>query len=148
MRRDRAASRRDPCTRTGGACADYRTAGSVRPRDPVRRSAMAEEVRETVTGDGYAVGTVDGMGDGPGFRKVRRELGVTAFGVNVIVIPEGYDAGTHYHDEQEELYLVLRGTIEIEFDDGRSFILQEGGMARVDPSTQRHIRNAGSGDAA
>ncbi len=109
---------------------------------------MAEEVRETVKGDGYAVGHVDGMGEGPGFRKVRRELDVTAFGANVIVIPEGYDAGTHFHDEQEELYLVLRGTIEIEFPDGRGFVLDAGGLARVDPSTQRHIHNPGPGEAA
>ena len=110
---------------------------------------MADEVRETVKGDGYAVGSIDGMGDGPGFRKVRRELDVTAFGVNVIVLPEGYDTGTHYHEEQEELYLVLRGTIEIEFPEtGQSFTLGEGGLARVDPETQRHIRNAGSGEAA
>jgi mannose-6-phosphate isomerase-like protein (cupin superfamily) len=108
---------------------------------------MADEVRETVKGEGYAVGNIDGMGDGPGFRKVRRELDVTAFGANVIVIPEGYDTGTHYHEEQEELYLVLRGTIEIEFPDGRSFRLGEGGLARVDPATERHIRNAGSGEA-
>jgi mannose-6-phosphate isomerase-like protein (cupin superfamily) len=108
---------------------------------------MADEVRETVKADGYAVGSIDGMGDGPGFRKVRRELDVTAFGVNVIVIPEGYDAGSHYHDEQEELYLVLQGTIEIEFGDGQSFRLGERGVARVDPSTQRRIRNAGQGDA-
>jgi mannose-6-phosphate isomerase-like protein (cupin superfamily) len=72
---------------------------------------------------------------------------VTAFGVNVIVMPDGYDAGTHYHEEQEELYLVLRGAIEIEFSDGKSFVLGEGGLARVDPSTERHIRNAGSGEA-
>ena len=110
---------------------------------------MAEAVRETVKGEGYAVGHVDGMGDGPGFRKVRRELDVTAFGVNVIVIPEGYDAGTHLHEEQEELYLVLRGTIEIEFpESGESFTLSEGGLARVDPPTPRHIRNVGSGEAA
>jgi mannose-6-phosphate isomerase-like protein (cupin superfamily) len=109
---------------------------------------MAEEVRETVKGEGYAVGSVDGMGDGPGVRKVRRELDVTAFGANVIVLPAGYDAGTHYHEEQEELYLVLRGTIEIEFEDGRSFLLNEGGMARVDPTTKRHIRNAGEDEAA
>lgn len=108
---------------------------------------MAEAVRDTVKGEGYAVGHVDGMGDGPGFRKVRRELDVTAFGVNVIVIPEGYEAGAHYHEEQEELYLVLRGTIEIEFGDGQSFTLGEGGLARVDPATHRRISNAGSGDA-
>jgi mannose-6-phosphate isomerase-like protein (cupin superfamily) len=110
---------------------------------------MPEEVRETIKGDGYAVSSVGAIGDGPGFRKIRRELDVTAFGVNVIVLPEGYDAGTHYHEEQEELYLVLRGTIEIEFpEQGRSFTLSEGGLARVDPKTPRHIRNAGSGEAA
>jgi mannose-6-phosphate isomerase-like protein (cupin superfamily) len=108
---------------------------------------MADEVRETVQGDGYAVGTLDGMGEGPGFRKVRRELGVTAFGANVIVLPEGYDACAHYHDEQEELYFVHQGRLEFEFGDGRSFLLRTGGFARVDPQTVRRIRNAGEGDA-
>jgi mannose-6-phosphate isomerase-like protein (cupin superfamily) len=108
---------------------------------------MADEVQETVTGDGYAVSSVDALGDGPGFRKVRRELGVTAFGANVLVIPAGFDAGTHFHEEQEELYVVLRGTLEFEFGDGRSFVLREGGMARVDPPTHRHIRNVGEGEA-
>ena len=58
---------------------------------------------ETVTGEGWAVGSIDGMGDGPGFRKVRRELDVKAFGVNAVVLPPGYASGPHYHDRQEEL---------------------------------------------
>ncbi|HEY2318438.1 MAG TPA: hypothetical protein VGH67_09080 [Solirubrobacteraceae bacterium] len=37
---------------------------------------------ETTQGDGYAVSSLDAMGEGYGFRKVRRELGVTAFGMN------------------------------------------------------------------
>src|ERR687893_575523 len=98
---------------------------------------MASEVRETVKGDGFAVGTLDGMGQGPGFRKVRRELDVTAFGVNAIVLPEGYDAGAHYHDKQEELYLVHSGRIEILFgeDGNEKFVLGPGAMARVDAAT-------------
>ena len=108
---------------------------------------MADEVRETVQGDGYAVGSLDGMAQGPGFRKVRRELGVTAFGVNAIVIPAGYDAGAHYHEEQEELYMVHSGQLEIRFADGSSFVLGPGGMARVDPATVRGLRNPGDGDA-
>ena len=44
----------------------------------------------------------DDMGDGPGFRKVRQALGVTAFGVNAIVIPPGYASGRHLHERQEE----------------------------------------------
>jgi ABC-2 type transport system permease protein len=39
-----------------------------------------DEVHEVVDGDGYAVANVDALADGPGFRKVRRALGVTAFG--------------------------------------------------------------------
>ena len=58
------------------------------------------------------------MGDGPGFRKVRRELDVTAFGVNAIVLPPGFEPGFHYHDEQEELYFVHQGEVEFEFGDG------------------------------
>jgi len=107
---------------------------------------MPEEVQETVQRDGYAVSTLDGMGDGPGFRKIRRELGVTAFGANVIIMPEGFDAGTHYHEEQEELYFVHRGRLQMEFGDGETFILPEGGVARVDAHTVRHITNPGPGD--
>ena len=44
-----------------------------------------------VEGDGYAVANLEALGDGPGFRKVRKELGVTAFGVNGIELPPHYD---------------------------------------------------------
>jgi quercetin dioxygenase-like cupin family protein len=98
-------------------------------------------------GDGYAVGHLDDLGDGPGFRKIRKGLGVTAFGVNAIVLPPGIETGFHYHDLQEELYFVHRGTIEMEFGDGSLQRLEEGGLARVDAATVRRIRNDGDGDA-
>jgi mannose-6-phosphate isomerase-like protein (cupin superfamily) len=98
-------------------------------------------------GDGYAVAHLDDLGDGPGFRKIRKGLGVTAFGVNAIVLPPGIETGFHYHDLQEELYFVHRGAIEIEFGDGSVEPLQEGGFARVDASTLRKIRNGGDRDA-
>ena len=104
---------------------------------------MSEEVREVVQGDGYAVGHIDVMGDQYGFRKVRRSLEVTAFGVNALVIPPGFETGRHYHDQQEELYFVHRGRIEMSFDDGDSFVLGPGGLARVDAATVRKIKNVG-----
>jgi mannose-6-phosphate isomerase-like protein (cupin superfamily) len=107
---------------------------------------MAERVSGTVQGDGYAVGSIDGMGDGPGFRKVRRELGVEEFGVNALIFPEGYAAGAHFHDQQEELYFVHQGEMEIEFGDGKSFVLGPGGFARVAPATVRQVKNVGSGE--
>jgi quercetin dioxygenase-like cupin family protein len=99
------------------------------------------------TGEGWAAGHLDDLGDGPGFRKVRRELGVTAFGVNALVVPAGIEAGYHYHDEQEELYFVHRGAIEMEFGDGSTERLAEGAFARVDAATVRTFRNAGDVDA-
>lgn len=98
-------------------------------------------------GEGYAVGSLDDLGQAPGFRKIRKGLGVTAFGVNAIVMPPGIDSGFHYHDTQEELYFVHRGTIEMEFGDGTVHTLGEGGMARVDAATVRKVRNVGDVDA-
>src|SRR5579884_2724473 len=94
-------------------------------------------------GDGYAVATLDELGPGPGFLKIRRALGVTAFGVNAIVLPPAMETGFHFHDEQEELYFVHRGRVEIEFADGAVHELGPGGMARVDAATSRKIRNVG-----
>ncbi|MGH2832133.1 MAG: cupin domain-containing protein [Solirubrobacteraceae bacterium] len=107
----------------------------------------ASEYPNVTVGDGYAVGDLDALGEGYGFRKVRKGLGVSAFGVNVIVMPPGYSTGSHYHDEQEELYFVHRGTIEMEFGDGSTHRLQEGAFARVDAPTPRKVRNVGDGDA-
>jgi len=104
---------------------------------------MADEVKDVLEGDGFAVANVDGIGEGPGFRKVRRALGVTAFGVNAIELPPGYETGRHFHDEQEELYFLHRGRIEFTFNDESTHVLGPGGMARVSASTIRKIKNLG-----
>jgi quercetin dioxygenase-like cupin family protein len=105
------------------------------------------EYPNVIVGEGYAVAQLEDLGDGPGFRKVRKGLGVTAFGVNAIVLPAGLETGAHYHDEQEELYFVHRGAIAMEFGDGSVAQLGEGGLARVDAATVRRIRNVGDVDA-
>jgi len=98
-------------------------------------------------GDGYAVSSLDSIGDGYGFRKIRRALEVTAFGINAIVLPPGYETGVHYHDQQEETYFVHRGEIEMQFGDGSTHRLVAGSIARVDPATHRGMRNVGEDDA-
>jgi quercetin dioxygenase-like cupin family protein len=108
---------------------------------------MADDVREVRQGEGWAAANVDALGDGPGFRKLRRTLGVTAFGVNAIELPPGYETGRHFHEQQEELYFVHRGRIEMEFGDGSTHLLEEGGIAWVDAPTLRKVRNVGDGDA-
>jgi mannose-6-phosphate isomerase-like protein (cupin superfamily) len=101
---------------------------------------------EVTVGEGYAIGDIAQLGNGYGFRKARKGLGVTAFGVNVLVRPPGYETKWHYHDLQEELYFVHRGSIEMEFGDGSTHLLGEGSFARVDASTVRRIRILGPGD--
>ncbi len=96
---------------------------------------------------GYAVSSLAELGQGPGFRKVRAPLGVDAFGVNALVLPPGYSTGVHFHEQQQELYFVHRGEVEIRFGDGSTHRLGPGGLARVDASTHRGLRNVGEEDA-
>jgi mannose-6-phosphate isomerase-like protein (cupin superfamily) len=103
---------------------------------------------DTQTGDGWAVGSIDGMGEGWGFRKVRKELGVTAFGVNAVVMPPGHVSGRHLHERQEELYFVHQGRIAFSFGDGATRSLGPGGFARVDAATVRQLRNESPDEAA
>ena len=109
---------------------------------------MAEQVRETIEGEGYAVGHIDGMGEGPGFRKVRQELGVTAFGIHVIVLPPGVEGRRHYHDRQEEIYFVHQGQVELRIGDGPIHLLGPGGIARVDAPIVRSLRNPSASEDA
>ena len=109
---------------------------------------MADESATRVSkGDGYAVANIDDLGEGWGFRKVRKELGVTAFGANAVVMPPGYASGRHYHDEQEELYFVHEGRLEIELD-GTKHELGPGGVAWVDAPVVRGFRNLSDSEDA
>jgi uncharacterized cupin superfamily protein len=106
-----------------------------------------DAAHEVAHGEGWAASHLDALGEGPGFRKVRQELGVEAFGVNGLVLPAGYETGRHFHERQQELYFVHRGTVEIEFDDGVRQRLGPGGLARVDAATVRRLRNVGDEEA-
>ena len=89
---------------------------------------------------GYSKGSIDEMGEGPGFRKVRQALGVEAFGVNAIVYAPGFEGFLHYHDEQDELYFVHRGRALFEVD-GEEFELGPGGIVHVRSKTPRKVTN-------
>jgi len=109
---------------------------------------MSDSEAKVTKGEGYAVANLDDLGKGPGFRKIRKELGVTAFGVNAIVLPPSYATGSHYHDQQEELYFLHSGEVEIEFGDGSTQRLGPGGLAWVDAPTPRKIRNLSDSEDA
>jgi len=110
---------------------------------------MSEGDANGVTkGDGYALANLDDLGDGPGFRKIRTPLGLTAFGANAIVLPPAHSTGSHLHEEQEELYFLHSGRIAIEFGDGSSHELEPGGLAWVDAPTVRKVRNLSDSEEA
>ena len=93
---------------------------------------------------GYAFGSIEEMGDGV-FRKVRRELGVTAFGVNALVLAPGVVSRPHFHDEQDELYFVHAGRARIALP-GESRELGPGGLCHVEAATPRQIVSVGDED--
>jgi mannose-6-phosphate isomerase-like protein (cupin superfamily) len=88
----------------------------------------------------YAFGSLDELGSGPGFRKIRAALGVTAFGINGIVMAPGHEGFLHWHDTQDELYFVHRGRVEVEVD-GETRVLGEGELFHVESTTPRKVSN-------
>ena len=94
----------------------------------------------------YAFSSLDELGDTYGFRKIRKALGVDAFGVNAIVYPPRYEGPEHYHDTQDELYFVHKGRIRVDVD-GESRELAEGGLFHASSKTPRRISNVGDEDA-
>jgi mannose-6-phosphate isomerase-like protein (cupin superfamily) len=88
----------------------------------------------------HAFSSLDELGRGVGFRKIRSALGVTAFGINAVVLPPGHDGFLHFHDVQDELYFVHRGRVSVEVD-GETRELGEGGLCHVESTTPRKISN-------
>jgi mannose-6-phosphate isomerase-like protein (cupin superfamily) len=91
----------------------------------------------------YEVKKIDEMEAiyGGGFKRARAELGVESFGMQIIDMPanfESYPEHDHTHDNQEEVFLVMRGGGEIEID-GERFPLDGDHMARVGPETKRKV---------
>src|SRR5687767_11506450 len=75
------------------------------------------------------------------FKRARAELGVEAFGIQVIDMPpnaDGYPEHDHGSDGQEEVYVTLLGSGEIEIA-GERHPLDVGTMVRVGPGVKRKI---------
>ena len=89
----------------------------------------------------HAFSSLEELGDGPGFRKVRAALGVSAFGVNAVVYPPRFEGFLHYHDTQDELYFVHTGRALFEVD-GERRELGPGGLCHVESTTPRKFSNA------
>ena len=61
---------------------------------------------------GIAFAALD-YGTGERFERLRQQLGVSTFGLNQIVLQPGQRGRIHRHARQEEVYLVLDGTLTL-----------------------------------
>jgi uncharacterized cupin superfamily protein len=82
-------------------------------------------------------------GSGERFQSLRRELGVTSFGINLITLQPGERGRVHAHERQEEVYLVLQGELTLVLEDGEHTVAR-GGLARVPAAVRRQLVNGGS----
>lgn len=80
---------------------------------------------------------------GERFVRLRRDLGVSTFGMNLIVLEPGQRLRVHRHEHQEEVYLVLEGALTLLIE-GEERALERWEMARLAPDVRRQLVNKGS----
>ncbi len=74
------------------------------------------------------------------FQRLRAELGVSAFGINLLLLRPGQRGRIHRHLHQEEVYAVLQGTLTL-VTEGEEHELRRGQLARVAPGVRRQLVN-------
>ena len=78
------------------------------------------------------------------FQRLRAELGLSTFGLNLLRLRPGQGSRIHRHERQEEAYVVLEGTLTLELDGGEVHTLTYGDVARVAPAVRRQLSNRGA----
>jgi mannose-6-phosphate isomerase-like protein (cupin superfamily) len=73
-------------------------------------------------------------------QTVRRELDLESFGINLMVLRPGQRLRVHTHERQDEVYLVLEGTLTLVVE-GEPHELGVDQLARVGPGTRRQLTN-------
>jgi mannose-6-phosphate isomerase-like protein (cupin superfamily) len=79
---------------------------------------------------------------GERFVPLRRQLGVTSFGLNQIVLEPRQQGRIHRHERQEEVYVVLEGTLTVLVEEDET-TLERGELLRVAPDLRRQLVNRG-----
>src|ERR1700750_1145668 len=77
---------------------------------------------------------------GDRFQRLRNDLGVESFGLNLLRLEPGERSRIHRHVAQEEVYLVLEGTLTL-FVEGEAHEGPTGGLVRVAPDVRRQLVN-------
>jgi mannose-6-phosphate isomerase-like protein (cupin superfamily) len=92
--------------------------------------------------DGVAFARLD-LDGADRFVSLRRALGVSAFGMNLILLQPRQQGRIHRHERQEEVYVVLEGTLTLSIE-GEDRDLAAGEAARVAPPVRRRLSNRGT----
>jgi uncharacterized cupin superfamily protein len=74
------------------------------------------------------------------FQRLRQQLGVSTFGINLVVLQPGQTGRIHRHERQEEVYLVLEGELSL-YLEGEEHRVPTGGIVRVAPDVRRQLVN-------
>jgi len=74
------------------------------------------------------------------FNRLRAQLGVSSFGINQILLAPGERNRIHRHKRQEEVYLVLEGTLTL-IVEGEPHDYGVGECVRVAPRVRRQLVN-------
>jgi uncharacterized cupin superfamily protein len=80
------------------------------------------------------------LSPGDRFQRLRNDLGVESFGLNLLRLEPGERSRIHRHEHQEEVYLVLEGTLTLVIE-GEAHEVAQGGLARVAPDLRRQLVN-------
>jgi uncharacterized cupin superfamily protein len=79
------------------------------------------------------------------FQRLRRDLDITSFGINLLTLRPGQRGRIHSHQRQEEVYLVLEGELTLVVE-GEPHVLGKGDLARVGPDARRQLTNRSGSD--
>jgi mannose-6-phosphate isomerase-like protein (cupin superfamily) len=90
---------------------------------------------------GIALAEIDWT-SGERFLALRRALGITSFGLNQITLQPGQRGRIHRHRAQEEVYLVMGGTLSVKCEN-EEYELGPGRLIRVAPGVRRQLVNSG-----
>src|SRR3954454_102620 len=99
---------------------------------------MLGRVRFAAMREGVSFAKLD-LEAGERFVRLRNELGIESFGLNLVVLEPGQRGRIHRHERQEEAYIVLEGTLTLEIEGEQVHSLGRGDAARVVPGARRRL---------
>jgi uncharacterized cupin superfamily protein len=85
---------------------------------------------------------------GERFVRLRQQLGVESFGLNLLLLEPGQRGRIHGHRHQEEVYVVLEGELTLAIEGDEEHTLTRGDAVRVAPGVRRQLGNRGDARVA